>query len=369
MIYIKTCGDINLKTKNMKIIHTILAVMLLIISANCSSNDSEKTEIRFVDLQGNPRPIKTRVPEANAKIMSGQSTHEQMSKNIEREYNLNQRNIAESSKNQGKYAYANDSYSYNNSSVPKFTDEDVYRKNAPRIVVDNNPPSQPENPVIEYDLKEDNYARNKVVNRKSKNDIFEDTSSDDFSNTKEVSKPNKVLAESGSSKDIFTNKSGLTSGSTVTSRTKKIITYSSNDVNKNEALPNQTQSVDDNLSISESSTSSSSSSSTEESSEYEDNSSSGGIEIIDETNSKLYAKYGKMGKFYVQVGAYFNSKSAKDKIKTIRGFGKGKVFIGYKNNSRIYRSVYGPFKTRAQADNFKNRVKSSGNDAIVIRGK
>ncbi|MFZ9470345.1 MAG: hypothetical protein ACO26G_04785, partial [Rickettsiales bacterium] len=63
-----------------KIAKQFLIFSLIFSFAGCQKNNNQPTEVRFVDLQGKPKPIKTRVPEANAKIMSGQISH---SDNIE----------------------------------------------------------------------------------------------------------------------------------------------------------------------------------------------------------------------------------------------------------------------------------------------
>jgi cell division protein FtsN len=75
------------------------------------------------------------------------------------------------------------------------------------------------------------------------------------------------------------------------------------------------------------------------------------------------------GKFYVQVGSFFNSRGAKERLAKTKEFGKGKVLIAYKNNKRIYRSVFGPFKTKKSALKLRDSVIESGNEAVIIKGK
>ena len=86
-------------------------------------------------------------------------------------------------------------------------------------------------------------------------------------------------------------------------------------------------------------------------------------------SQKVY-QGGGYGRIYVQVGSFFTSKGAKDRLVLTKEFGKGKILVAYnKNNKRIYRSVYGPFKSKNSAIKFKNKIIDSGNEAIIIRGK
>ena len=91
-------------------------------------------------------------------------------------------------------------------------------------------------------------------------------------------------------------------------------------------------------------------------------------QVSDESSTKIYRQGG--GRIYVQVGSFFTSKGAKERLILTKEFGKGKVQVGYnKNNKRVYRSVYGPFKSKNSAINFRDKVLESGIEAIIIRGK
>ena len=86
----------------------------------CSPDSNKNTEVRFVDLQGNARAIKTRVPEANARIMSGQSVN---SSDLSNEKFANKKNFVEAPS-----YYNKNSINQKNISGPKFSDDDNFAK-------------------------------------------------------------------------------------------------------------------------------------------------------------------------------------------------------------------------------------------------
>jgi cell division protein FtsN len=51
----------------------ILSVLSLILLVSCANKSDQPTELRIVDLNGNPKPIKRMVPEGNAQMMASQN--------------------------------------------------------------------------------------------------------------------------------------------------------------------------------------------------------------------------------------------------------------------------------------------------------
>ena len=147
----------------------IFVALSLTLTFGCSSDEAQKPEVRFVDLQGNARSIKTRVPEANAKIMSGQSYNyntQQSNPEIQNEY-------LENKKNSVGIASPNDKelIVQKNNFTPKFTDSDTYIKNSPitKSIVETENQNVAENnePVVEYDLSKEDDSNNKIANKKT----------------------------------------------------------------------------------------------------------------------------------------------------------------------------------------------------------
>ena len=154
----------------MKLNHLKFFVVLsLTLIFGCSSNEEQKPEIRFVDLQGNARSIKTRVPEANAKMMSDQSYNhnsQQSNPEIHNEYLENKKNSLGVASPKDK-----DLIVQKNNFTPKFTDSDTYIKNSPitKSIVETENQNVAENnePVVEYDLSKEDDSNNKIANKKT----------------------------------------------------------------------------------------------------------------------------------------------------------------------------------------------------------
>jgi len=325
----------------------IFVIICLTFVFNCSSNKEEQSqEIRFVDLQGNPKAIKTRVPEANARIMSGQAT------NLN-DYSVNKKNFVEAPSYYNKNAT-----NQKNIVSPKFSDSDNYNKNAPTInykdeaITSSETQNQinetaSEDPVVEYDLSKDDGKGNKNASKKNlvqresiESDDLEPNSSNKSSainSSEEVFVEEDQFVESSSKNTNLKNKRAL-------NKNGKIISYSDRNIKK---ISNQKKRKSgaviqsDNL----------------EETQYSS-----------ESYQKIYRGGG--GRIYVQVGSFFTSKGAKERLILTKQFGKGRVLVAYnKNNKRIYRSVYGPFKSKNSAINFRDKIIESGNEAIIIRGK
>jgi len=298
----------------MKLNHLkIFVVLSLSLTFGCSSKEEQKPEIRFVDLQGNARSIKTRGPEANAKMMSDQSYNynsQQSNPGIQNEYLENKKNsLGIASPNN------NDLMAKKNNFTPKFTDSDTYIKNpqASQSKVENNKIVETENqnftennePVVEYDLsKEDDFNNNKIANK------------------------NNPSAKEYSEENV-----GESKGNELVKKSPKFITYSNK---KNGLKATKTNDIDE-----------------------------------DESQEEQAQYIGKSGgKLYVQVGSFFTSNGAKQRLLKSKELGKGKVLVAYnKQNKRIYRSVYGPFKSKNSALKFRDKVIDSGNEAIIINSK
>jgi len=336
----------------------VLIIFSLIFISACSSDKNDQTkEIRFVDLQGNARAIKTRVPEANAKIMSGQIS---VSQENNSQYLIDKKNTTVTSN-----FYDKNLINQKNSVSPKFSDTDVVKNYSPVIsskeesnkisYTDSQESSDGASPVVEYDLSKDEEKNNK--NKSSVNKSFEGES--DLSSEENISiarnksqiqnyeedstiKDNEVMESSSSKNRNLLNKN-------LSNKNKKIFTYT----NKKNRQNNQNNQKVIKRSISNQSMV------TEDQEEY-----------IEENTQKVYYKRsGGGGKIYVQVGSFFNSRGAKNRLTLVKQFGKGKVLVAYnKQNKRIYRSVFGPYRSKNSAINFRDKIIESGNEAIIIRG-
>ena len=336
----------------MKINHLkIFIIISLLFASGCSSNKEEQTrEIRFVDLQGNAKAIKTRVPEANARIMSGQSQNSSESS----EYATNKKSFVEAPN-----YYDKNLINQKNLNTPKFSDVDNVKKTIPltsskdNLSSTDNSSSQDStlestnNPVVEYDLSEDDGKNNKNIskNNYSQKDFDKNLDSESTESTSTTSKKSRSInsneeefveddqfAESSSNKKLLNQKN-------------KVITYS----NKKNKKVNKKVAKSNVIVASE---------------ETEDQSQNN-----EESTQRIY-QGGGSGKIYVQVGSFFTSRGAKERLVLTKEFGKGRVLVAYnKNNKRIYRSVYGPFKSKNSAIKFKDKIIDSGNEAIIIRGK
>jgi len=336
----------------MKINHLkIFIIISLLFASGCSSNKEEQTrEIRFVDLQGNAKAIKTRVPEANARIMSGQSQNSSESS----EYATNKKSFVEAPN-----YYDKNLINQKNLNTPKFSDVDNVKKTIPltsskdNLSSTDNSSSQDStlesanNPVVEYDLSEDDGKNNKNIskNNYSQKDFDKNLDSESTESTSTASKKSRSInsneeefveddqfAESSSNKKLLNQKN-------------KVITYSNKKnkkVNKKVAKSNVIVASEE--------------------TEYQSQNN-------EESTQRIY-QGGGSGKIYVQVGSFFTSRGAKERLVLTKEFGKGRVLVAYnKNNKRIYRSVYGPFKSKNSAIKFKDKIIDSGNEAIIIRGK
>ena len=284
----------------------ILIFPLLILSG-CFSNQEEKTTIRFVDLQGNPRPIKTRIPEANTQILNGNS-----SANITANTNL------QNPKLESKKTINNEAITKKPEPNPSINEVPAYQtleKNLPQ----NN---------VETKFGEnanENASTNEIDLKDSSSDV-EIVENEENKNLEEIE-----LSLSGSSKASNKNKDKNNVKKTFNNKMNKnkILTY----VENNESSP-------------------------ENSTENDSAPAPDDKNIIVKTGARF---------FYVQVGSYNNSSSAKNKFASLKNFGKGKVVIGYKGDKRVYRAVYGPYKTRNQAVKMRDKISNSGNEAIIIR--
>ena len=343
----------------MKINHLkIFIIISLAFASGCSSNKEEQTrEIRFVDLQGNAKAIKTRVPEANARIMSGQS---QNSSEINNEYSANKKSFVEAPN-----YYDKNLINQKNLNTPKFSDADNFKKTIPiaspkdNVSTTENTSSQDltvesnNNPVVEYDLSEDDGKNNKNIskNNYSQKDFGKNLDSESAESTSTTSKKSRSInsnEEEFVEDDQFAESSSTTINSSnkkLLNQKNKVITYSNKNnkkINKKVAKSNVIVASEENVDQSQNN---------------------------EESTQRIY-QGGGSGKIYVQVGSFFTSRGAKERLVLTKEFGKGRVLVAYnKNNKRIYRSVYGPFKSKNSAIKFKDKVIDSGNEAIIIRGK
>ena len=325
----------------MKLNHLKFFVALsLTLIFGCSSKEEQKPEVRFVDLQGNARSIKTRVPEANAKIMSGQSYNynsQQGNPEIYNEYLENKKSLAGTTSPKDK-----DLIAQKNNFTPKFTDSDTYVKNpqVPQSKFENNKIVETENqnvaennePVVEYDLSKEDDSSNKTANKNNltqKESLGQENESSIVKKRDRTNKNNLNTNETAeySEEDVDESKSNK-----LLKKSPKFITYSSKKNGLKTPQPNITE---------------------------------------DESQEPQTQYIGKSGgKVYVQVGSFLTSSGAKQRLLKSKELGKGKVLVAYnKQNKRIYRSVYGPFKSKNLALKFRDKVIDSGNEAIIIISK
>ena len=314
----------------------IFVILSLSLIFGCSSDEAQKPEVRFVDLQGNARSIKTRVPEANAKIMSGQSYNyntQQSNPEIQNEY-------LENKKNSVGIASPNDKelIVQKNNFTPKFTDSDTYIKNSPitKSIVETENQNVAENnePVVEYDLSKEDDSNNKIANKKTSSQKEYSGLENESSIATKGNSPNKINLNQNENIEYSEEDADESKSKKLAKKSSKFITYSNK---KTAPKPQKT------------------------------------INIVEDESEEVQTQYiGKSGggRVYVQVGSFFTSNGAKQRLIKTKAFGKGKVLVGYnKQNKRVYRSVYGPFKSKNSALTFRDKVIDSGNEAIIIHGK
>ena len=328
----------------MKIINKILHLSLsIILISSCSPEKQKNPEVRFVDLQGNPKPIKTRVPEANAKIMSGQSSlASDNPTSIKDEFKNNQKNIAKNTVQNDITSSPNNSFLDNNPTYQNSTVKDKLMADGDKY--------QTENPVIEYDLSAENKNKSSTNtddatspeislndNAVSKNSSQVDVKDDLIEVESDIQESNnKNIFVKNIEKKPKNTKTFLTNNLMKKSKSSKVAKLYNARTSDNIEQSNNTNDVATSNAISN-----------------EDNISS------EETAIK--------GKFYVQVGAFSNSASAKKKLNLIQNQGKGTVLVGNLNDKKIYRSVFGPYDSKAKADVVKNKIIDSGNEAIIYK--
>ena len=314
----------------------IFVILSLSLIFGCSSDEAQKPEVRFVDLQGNARSIKTRVPEANAKIMSGQSYNyntQQSNPEIQNEY-------LENKKNSVGIASPNDKelIVQKNNFTPKFTDSDTYIKNSPitKSIVETENQNVAENnePVVEYDLSKEDDSNNKIANKKTSSQKEYSGLENESSIATKGNSANKNNLNQNENIEYSEEDADESQSKKLAKKSSKFITYS----NKKSA-PKTPKAIN----------------------------------IVEDESEEVQTQYiGKSGggRVYVQVGSFFTSNGAKQRLIKTKAFGKGKVLVGYnKQNKRVYRSVYGPFKSKNSALTFRDKVIDSGNEALIIHGK
>lgn len=329
--------------KTLKLYFALTLSIAFVIS--CAKKESKNAEVRFVDLQGNPKPIKTRVPEANAKIMSGQS-NQYIDSSLQNEFRNNQKNIASNNVLNDKNLSTGNSFADNN---PRYLSS-INSPSSANEKISSDDKYQPQNPEIEYDLtadekssKSDIYGKESeiAVDNKSikKNIVIEEDQDDlvevDLNNPQSISNKKNILIKSP-------NKNS-----------KNTINYSAKNIKKSKKSSNQV--------LLESPQNEDSANNLEQNDQSLESQENASMTIINQSSSS------SRGKFYVQVGAFHNSKSAKERLLLIKNQGKGKIMIGNLNGKKIYRSVFGPYNSKSKANIIKDKIINSGNDAIIYK--
>lgn len=334
--------------KNLSVI--ILSIGFII---SCSNDNKRPSEVRFVDLQGNPRPIKTRVPEANAKIMSGQSDKfAENSSVINNEYVNNQKNIGNNSLVNDRFVNEDKSFADNNPRINNSSNINVknFDKNSGADKY------QQSNPVIEYDLSNDE--------KSLKSKKFSDSQSVDLQQ-ESPRLPNKNKLIEDENQDLVEINLNDQRNSNNKMLVKKPL----------DADKNSTNLTSNNVKRIYSQNNSSDSISDENSNVLLDKKSLNKKNLVQQNDSedpetiiiKQSSASSSGGRFYVQVGAFQNSESAKERLMLIKNQGKGKIMVGYFKGKKIYRSVFGPFKLKSKANAIKDQIISAGNDAIIYK--
>lgn len=324
-----------------KITKQLLIFSLFFSVANCQkTNNNQPTEVRFVDLQGKPKPIKTRIPEANAKIMSGQINHNE---NIDVAANLGKNKTADLGLESYKKNFVNSSNSQNKISViEKEADSDGEQ-------------------VVEYDLDSENNAKkiSKADYQSQETELSQENSS-----SKNIQKNDNSeifeedLQNSKANKNSFTQNLYKNNISNLEEDEQdgKIITYSAKKYKKTLTKNAKKITVQDSEEI--------------DNSQSEDfvptNYKNKSNKITKIAKSSKYST-GSKGKYYVQVGAFNNSAGARERLNLVTNQKNGKVIIANINERRIYRSVFGPYSSRNQALKVKKSIENNGNEAIIIK--
>jgi cell division septation protein DedD len=328
--------------KTLKFYFALTLSIAFVIS--CSKKESKNAEVRFVDLQGNPKPIKTRVPEANAKIMSGQSISYNDSP-LQNEFKNNQKNIASNTVSNDKNLPTGNSFADNN---PRYLSS-INSPSSANEKISTDDKYQPQNPVVEYDLTPNE--------KSSKSDIYGKESDfviDDKSIKKNIvineDQDDLVEVDLNNQQSLINKKNILIK--TPNKNSKNTINYSAKNIKKSKKPANQVL-----FESPQNEESTNNSGQDEVSLDSQENTS---MTIINQSSSSR-------GKFYVQVGAFHNSKSAKERLLLIKNQGKGKIMIGNLNGKKIYRSVFGPYNSKSKANIIKDKIINSGNDAIIYK--
>lgn len=320
-----------------KIAKQFLILSLIFSFAGCQKDNNQPTEVRFVDLQGKPKPIKTRVPEANAKIMSGQISH---SDNIEINNSSAKNKSSDFSLESYKKNFINSNNSANkigviekdNSSNSEQTVEyDLGLENNAKKIEKSDFESQ------EIELKQDN-SSNKNFKNAENSEIFEE----DLQNSQS--------SQVASGKNLYKNTANNLEHD---EEGNKIITYSTKKYKKTSRKNSKEFGLEDNQELNDSKT---------------EDSSVSNYKTNNKKTSKVskYYSSGKAG-YYVQVGAFNNSSGARERLALITNQKNGKVITATLNERKIYRSVFGPYSSKNQALKVKNSIENNGNEAIIIR--
>lgn len=331
----------------MKIIKTLFSITLSIgLVIGCSPKESKNAEVRFVDLQGNAKPIKTRVPEANAKIMSGQS-NQYFDSPIQNEFRNNQKNISTGSALNDQNFPVNNSFADNN---PRYLSS-INSPSSANEKMSSDDKYQPQNPVVEYDLSSEEKSSKADIYGKESNVLIDDKSLK--KNIVVNEEPDELVeVDLNNPQSNVNNKKILIKAQNKNS--KNIINYSAKNIKKSRKSSNQ-------VLIADSQDIDSSNSEDEQMEVSKPTQESSSTTIISQSSSS------SRGKFYVQVGAFHNSKSAKERLLLIKNQGKGKIMVGNLNGKKVYRSVFGPYNSKNRAIIVKDKIINSGNDAIIYK--
>jgi cell division protein FtsN len=288
----------------MKILFKKIAILsLIIIPISCKSNNNENSEIRLVNLEGKFRPIKIRVPDENAKILQDNKISPSKS------FSVDTSKSNSNSKSDSQKTPENSSKEPINENI----NNEQYSNNKTQIG------NQPNN-NIEYNL-DDKFANKSEKN----NENIEDTTETSTKNPDEI-ELNLAETTNYSDKNKVKNTKKILNFNDKNTRNKQIFTQD---------YPKESSNIDSN--------------------NLEDPQN-----LAQETTSKNK-------QYYIQIGSFSSANHAREKLNTVKNFQKGKVIIGYNNNQRVYRSVYGPFKNKALANKSKNRLNNMGVEAILIK--
>lgn len=86
------------------------------------------------------------------------------------------------------------------------------------------------------------------------------------------------------------------------------------------------------------------------------------------SNKKITVSSNKLKGLFVQVGSFSNEDSAKEVLRKMSSFHKGRIEVS-DDERKLYRVLLGPFKTKPAAQKTLNKIVASGHEAVLKRNR